>query len=289
MVVCGGRGGGGAGCGKWRGWGLLGLPLDGPTGEGWQVGRGTGRPAVLGGLNAPRCCAPPAGFELGIKSMKPGGKRRIVVPPELGPPVGPATFFSAKQYEVFDVELRSVKTCRCGGAAAHAPSAPLTGLRWASAQAGGGGDAPGHASTPAQTTCVWPRRWGHALQGALPRAAGQAGSPAACSSRGPCGAADLPVARPRLAGARPWACSPAWCANRALSRAQKQGNTLHSACVMACSPACMAVWLIQRKRFVSKGWFHPLEDLCCPVDSSYPLCAWCVLLHMFKQAKKCPS
>lgn len=132
----------------------------------------------------------PPGFELGIKSMKPGGKRRIVVPPELGPPVrswlvfvlagpaqrctgnwlppcsakprshgwrlgptllshmpanqpppderlakwhcyqgslstaplpccparlqvGPATFFSAKQYEVFDVELRSVKTCRC--------------------------------------------------------------------------------------------------------------------------------------------------------------------------------
>lgn len=53
------------------------------------------------------------GFELGIKSMKPGGKRRIVVPPELGPPVGPATFFSAKQYEVFDVELRAVKTCRC--------------------------------------------------------------------------------------------------------------------------------------------------------------------------------
>lgn len=27
------------------------------------------------------------GFELGIKTMKPGGKRRIVVPPELGPPV----------------------------------------------------------------------------------------------------------------------------------------------------------------------------------------------------------
>lgn len=51
------------------------------------------------------------GFELAIKAMKPGGKRRIVVPPELGPPVGPATFFSAKQYEVFDVELRSVKTC----------------------------------------------------------------------------------------------------------------------------------------------------------------------------------
>ena len=51
------------------------------------------------------------GFELGVKMMKPGGKRRIIVPPELGPPVGPSTFFSAKQYEVFDVELRSAKTC----------------------------------------------------------------------------------------------------------------------------------------------------------------------------------
>lgn len=51
------------------------------------------------------------GFELGVKTMKPGGKRRIVVPPELGPPVGPSTFFSAKQFEVFDVELRSAKTC----------------------------------------------------------------------------------------------------------------------------------------------------------------------------------
>lgn len=51
------------------------------------------------------------GFELGIKGMMPGGKRRIVVPPALGPPVGPSTFFSAKQCEVFDVELRWVKTC----------------------------------------------------------------------------------------------------------------------------------------------------------------------------------
>lgn len=51
------------------------------------------------------------GFEEGIKSMKVGGKRRIVVPPELGPPVGPSTFFSAKQCEVFDVELRAVRNC----------------------------------------------------------------------------------------------------------------------------------------------------------------------------------
>ncbi|KAL4567213.1 hypothetical protein LXL04_022789 [Taraxacum kok-saghyz] len=50
-------------------------------------------------------------FEEGIKDMKPGGKRRIIIPPELGPPVGPSTFFSAKQFEVFDVELLGVKDC----------------------------------------------------------------------------------------------------------------------------------------------------------------------------------
>ena len=44
--------------------------------------------------------------------MRVGGRRRLVVPPELGPPVGPSTFFSAKQCEVFDVELLNVRVCR---------------------------------------------------------------------------------------------------------------------------------------------------------------------------------
>jgi FKBP-type peptidyl-prolyl cis-trans isomerase len=51
------------------------------------------------------------GFELGIRGMREGGNRRIIVPPKLGPPVGPSTFFSAKQCEVFDVELREIRTC----------------------------------------------------------------------------------------------------------------------------------------------------------------------------------
>ncbi len=51
------------------------------------------------------------GFELGIKTMKPGGKRRIIVSPELGPPVGPSTFFSSKQWQVFDISLFSSKSC----------------------------------------------------------------------------------------------------------------------------------------------------------------------------------
>ncbi|CAA6656409.1 unnamed protein product [Spirodela intermedia] len=52
------------------------------------------------------------GFEEGIRDMRPGGKRRIIIPPELGPPVGPSTFFSSKQFEVFDVELLGVKDCQ---------------------------------------------------------------------------------------------------------------------------------------------------------------------------------
>ncbi|CAD7705184.1 unnamed protein product [Ostreobium quekettii] len=55
------------------------------------------------------------GFEVGLKGMQVGGRRRIIIPPELGPPVGPSTFFSAKQCEVFDVELLRVKSCRREG------------------------------------------------------------------------------------------------------------------------------------------------------------------------------
>jgi hypothetical protein len=47
-----------------------------------------------------------AGFELAIRSMREGTKRRVIVPPELGPPVGPSTFFSAKQCEVRPCNLR---------------------------------------------------------------------------------------------------------------------------------------------------------------------------------------
>ncbi|GAB2232312.1 hypothetical protein Droror1_Dr00011344 [Drosera rotundifolia] len=52
------------------------------------------------------------GFEEGIRDMRPGGRRRIIIPPELGPPVGPSTFFSSKQFEVFDIELLSVEDCK---------------------------------------------------------------------------------------------------------------------------------------------------------------------------------
>eukprot|EP00798_Chlamydomonas_sp_ICE-L_P028312 gene28312-31423_t len=51
------------------------------------------------------------GFEEGLKTMKLGTQRRIIVPPALGPPVGPSTFFSAKQCEVFDVEIVGIRTC----------------------------------------------------------------------------------------------------------------------------------------------------------------------------------
>ncbi|KAK2966584.1 hypothetical protein RJ640_010005 [Escallonia rubra] len=52
------------------------------------------------------------GFEEGIGDMRPVGKRRIIIPPELGPHVGPSTPFSTKQFEVFDVELLHVKDCQ---------------------------------------------------------------------------------------------------------------------------------------------------------------------------------
>ncbi|GAQ79979.1 hypothetical protein KFL_000430210 [Klebsormidium nitens] len=52
------------------------------------------------------------GFEEGVKTMRVGGKRRVIVPPDLGPPTGPSTFFSAKQFEVFDIELLGIKNCK---------------------------------------------------------------------------------------------------------------------------------------------------------------------------------
>uniref|UniRef100_A0A7R9Y405 peptidylprolyl isomerase n=1 Tax=Prasinoderma coloniale TaxID=156133 RepID=A0A7R9Y405_9VIRI len=51
------------------------------------------------------------GVEEGMLGMRVGGRRRIVCPPELGPPVGPQTFFMSRQYEVFDVKLLEVHTC----------------------------------------------------------------------------------------------------------------------------------------------------------------------------------
>uniref|UniRef100_A0A061R0F0 peptidylprolyl isomerase n=1 Tax=Tetraselmis sp. GSL018 TaxID=582737 RepID=A0A061R0F0_9CHLO len=51
------------------------------------------------------------GFELAIKGMEVGTKMRVIIPPALGPPVGPSTFFSAKQCEVFDVEMLALKNC----------------------------------------------------------------------------------------------------------------------------------------------------------------------------------
>ncbi|GAX77794.1 hypothetical protein CEUSTIGMA_g5237.t1 [Chlamydomonas eustigma] len=51
------------------------------------------------------------GFDIALRTMKVGTQRRFIVPPALGPPVGPSTFFSAKQCEVFNVELLTIKTC----------------------------------------------------------------------------------------------------------------------------------------------------------------------------------
>ncbi|MFQ6625701.1 hypothetical protein Gotur_006395 [Gossypium turneri] len=44
-----------------------------------------------------------AGFEEGIRAMRPGGKRRIIIPPELGPPV-------SGTFNVFQLEtVRSIR------------------------------------------------------------------------------------------------------------------------------------------------------------------------------------
>eukprot|EP00468_Gymnochlora_sp_CCMP2014_P009694 CAMPEP_0167761502 /NCGR_PEP_ID=MMETSP0110_2-20121227/12212_1 /TAXON_ID=629695 /ORGANISM="Gymnochlora sp., Strain CCMP2014" /LENGTH=264 /DNA_ID=CAMNT_0007648201 /DNA_START=59 /DNA_END=853 /DNA_ORIENTATION=+ len=51
------------------------------------------------------------GVELALKDMTVGERRRVVVPPNLGPPTGPSTFFSAKQFQTFDIELKDIKTC----------------------------------------------------------------------------------------------------------------------------------------------------------------------------------
>jgi FKBP-type peptidyl-prolyl cis-trans isomerase len=51
------------------------------------------------------------GFELALRDMKPGSRRIVIIPPALGPPVGPSTFFSAKQYEIFDIQLLGIKSC----------------------------------------------------------------------------------------------------------------------------------------------------------------------------------
>jgi hypothetical protein len=53
------------------------------------------------------------GCEKGLKSMRVGGKRRIIVPPEEGPPTGPNTFFSAKQWEIFGTLLLSTANLIC--------------------------------------------------------------------------------------------------------------------------------------------------------------------------------
>ncbi|CAL9781984.1 unnamed protein product [Musa acuminata subsp. burmannicoides] len=53
-----------------------------------------------------------AGFEEGIRDMRPGKEDSLFLPSIVGSMVGPSTFFSAKQFEVFDVELLDVKDCQ---------------------------------------------------------------------------------------------------------------------------------------------------------------------------------
>lgn len=44
-----------------------------------------------------------AGFEEGIRDMRPGGRRRIIIPPELGPPV--SVLKSAPQLNAFIISI----------------------------------------------------------------------------------------------------------------------------------------------------------------------------------------
>ena len=57
---------------------------------------------------------PFTGFDLALRTMRVGTQRRFIVPPALGPPVGPSTFFSAKQCEVRASSLEEQRSLYIG-------------------------------------------------------------------------------------------------------------------------------------------------------------------------------